>query len=157
MKPKELRLHPDNVHLGQGAVDFNEWSLVRRWVRAWLKYYAWYAKQCYNPDASLDSWFDGPVIQTNWYAKDEDPELKKLGFIWIIFDLVYRYNQGEIKYPMALPFGRSDGQTIITGGITGKDFLIFASGIYQPKARRGVVVLGEILDTTPSNAIYQSE
>ncbi|CAI8600038.1 unnamed protein product [Vicia faba] len=66
-------------------------------------------------------------------------------------------NHGEIKPPKALTSSFSLGGTRVSGGFTGQDFLVFARGLNQPRARRGVVVLRLILDTTPSNAIYQSE
>lgn len=40
---------PEEVQLGPGAVDFLEFSLLNRWMRAWLKYLAWYAVQSSSP------------------------------------------------------------------------------------------------------------
>lgn len=73
LKPKQLRLPPDEVHLGPGAVDFLEWSILRRCVHTWLEYLAWYAQQSVHPLLNL-----GLMVQTSWKIKDEDPHLRVL-------------------------------------------------------------------------------
>jgi len=86
LKPKQLRLPPDEVHLGPGAVDFLEWSILRRYVHTWLEYLAWYAQQSVHPLLNL-----GLMVQTSWKIKDEDPQLKRFGLLWKIFDLIIQY------------------------------------------------------------------
>ncbi|CAI8608471.1 unnamed protein product [Vicia faba] len=49
-------------------------------------------------------------------------------------------NHGEIKPPKALTSSFSLGGTWVSGGFTGQDFLVFARGLNQPRARRGVVL-----------------
>ena len=38
MKPKELKMVPEELHLSEGTRDFLEWSLLRRWVKSSTKY-----------------------------------------------------------------------------------------------------------------------
>lgn len=149
LKPKQLRLPPDEVHLGPGAVDFLEWSILRRYVHTWLEYLAWYAQQSVHPLLNL-----GLMVQTSWKIKDEDPQLKRFGLLWKIFDLIIQYKMNKINPPRAI----TDKScmvlgTWISGGLTGKDFLVCARGLNQPRAQKGVVVLGESLDPTSSKAI----
>lgn len=38
MKPKELKMVLEELHLSEGTRDFLEWSLLRRWVKSSTKY-----------------------------------------------------------------------------------------------------------------------
>lgn len=150
MRPKQLSLPPEEVQLGPGAVDFLEYSMLRRWVSSWLRYYSWYASQSVNLGASLQSWFEGPQITNSWQVKDENPELVKFGIFFQLFDLVGRFMRSEIKPPEALSEMTSFGSCYVVGGKGDSKFLVFAQGLNQPCARRGVVIIGETLyDTFP--------
>lgn len=88
MKPKDLRLAPDEAFLTSGVKDFPEWSLVRRWVQGWLRYVHWYAGTASSPDVTLKAFFDAPVVQTDWKIKRSDEELVRFGHLWKLWDMV---------------------------------------------------------------------
>lgn len=47
MRPKELKLMPDELFGHPAEKDFIEWSTLRSWVRQWLKYTKWYLLEPY--------------------------------------------------------------------------------------------------------------
>lgn len=134
MRPKQLSLPPEEVQLGPGAVDFLEYSMLRRWVSSWLRYYSWYASQSVNLGAS---WFEGPQITNSWQVKDENPELVKFGIFFQLFDLVGRFMRSEIKPPEALSEMTSFGSCYVVGGKGDSKFLVF-KGLTNPVQGEGL-------------------
>lgn len=57
-------------------------------MQSWLRYVSWYAVTTSNPDATIESIFEGPTVMTHWKAQKSDPELIQFDRLWKIFDLV---------------------------------------------------------------------
>ncbi|GFS28627.1 hypothetical protein Acr_00g0002950 [Actinidia rufa] len=110
MKPKDLRLAPDEAFLTSGVKDFPEWSLVRRWVQGWLRYVHWYAGTASSPDVTLKAFFDAPVVQLGQCP----------------------------KVPILTAGPPSSGAVWLRGGFNGS-YLVLVSGLIQPRSRRGLV------------------
>lgn len=55
LKPVDLRLAPESFFEMPGMQDFNEWSLVYRWMQSWLQYQQWYCTVALYPEVSLKS------------------------------------------------------------------------------------------------------
>lgn len=69
LKPKELKVIPDQYFTQPGMKDFLEWSILRSWVKAWTKMVHWYSSIALLPDATLEQLLDGPpVVSTSWNA-----------------------------------------------------------------------------------------
>lgn len=61
MKPRDLRLTPDEFFVTEKVQDCLEWSLLRLWVRDWLKYCHWYYSLALSPDVRIEDFFDAPI------------------------------------------------------------------------------------------------
>lgn len=53
----QLRLIPDDLFEMPGMKDFLEWSLLRAWVRSWLRYCRWYYMRALRPDVTIEQLF----------------------------------------------------------------------------------------------------
>lgn len=65
MKPKDLKVAPTDFFLSEGVRDMMEWTLLRQWVRQWLNYVHWYAREALSPQVSLEAFFKAPVVQSS--------------------------------------------------------------------------------------------
>ena len=57
MQPNELRLPPDNLFEMPGKKDFLEWSILRVWVRQWLRYIHWYWRVAMQEEIKIQNFF----------------------------------------------------------------------------------------------------
>lgn len=53
MKPKGLKVPPDDVCLTPRAKHVLEYLLMRRWMEQWLTYVKWYAEVALSPEVTL--------------------------------------------------------------------------------------------------------
>ncbi|CAA0813649.1 Uncharacterized mitochondrial protein AtMg01310 [Striga hermonthica] len=94
--PKELRLPPSNLTF-EGERDNLEYTLVRNWMELWLQYLKWYSLLFLNPDPSLYTLFNPPVVSYD-YKKNfhEDREAsRRFSLIFCVYDM----GEGEGKGP----------------------------------------------------------
>jgi len=66
MKPKELSLYPDKLFSLEGKLRFLEWSVLRGWMRQWLRYCHYYSKVLLSPDVTIQQFFEAPVVNQKW-------------------------------------------------------------------------------------------
>ncbi|KAL0294533.1 UNVERIFIED_CONTAM: hypothetical protein Sradi_6882600 [Sesamum radiatum] len=52
VRPKDLKVVPDDLFQQPGMKDFLEWSLLRSWMR--LRLVHWYASVALRPDVSVE-------------------------------------------------------------------------------------------------------
>jgi hypothetical protein len=74
MKPKDLRLIPDELFVHPNVRDFQEYSTLRGWVREWLRYCHWYFCTAMQPGVRLNDFFDAPIVGRNWQADRRSEE-----------------------------------------------------------------------------------
>jgi len=65
-----------------------EWSLLRNWMKDWLRYVHWYWSVANSPDVSLSYFFSASVYEKEWRIRRESSELILFGLLWKIYDLV---------------------------------------------------------------------
>ncbi len=139
--PKDLKVVPDEFLVQPGMADFLEWSCLRSWMKSWLSYVKWYYAEACSPDATIQAFFDAPVVTTSWKVTSEEPHLVRWGLLWRIS---YFLGQWLLKYQ----FWASHTSGYLLGGVSGNDFLVMSLGLYQPKAWRGVLALGVVYDSS---------
>lgn len=137
MRPRELILFPDELVELEGMKDFIEWSCLRSWVKAWLKYGQWYNSQALSPDVDLESFFSAPIVNRKWNVTNLD--LVRFLLLWKIVDMVAL--RGIDYRPPILCSMPIKGW--IQGGACGTMFLVCPLGLNQPKAHSGIVLPGQ--------------
>lgn len=96
-------------------------------MEQWLKYLKWYLTTASDPAVSIEEFFNAPIVTSRWKATREDPLVIRFGLLWKLYDLVAEKGL-DYQVPI-LGTQTSFGQPItILGGISGKDFLVFAQG-----------------------------
>ncbi|KAB1199680.1 hypothetical protein CJ030_MR1G013841 [Morella rubra] len=88
MKPSDLKVAPDAFFPTERVRDFLEWSLLRNWMKDWLRYVHWYWSVANSPDVSLSDFFSASVYEKLWRIRRESSELIRFGLLWKIYDLV---------------------------------------------------------------------
>lgn len=124
--PKDLRVAPDELfaqggHEGQGERYILEYTLLRGWMRQWLKYVHWYYSVAMCDETPIDVLFDGPVVTTHWKANRSEPTLIRFGLMWKIYDFVGQYRQAPLPLVLCAP---TPEKKYLLGGYSGLDFLI---------------------------------
>lgn len=117
--------------------DFNEWSLMRSWMKSWLDSLNWYYRTALDPVVSIEKLVaEAPVVETHWNRCQRDESLFRFGLIWKCFDKIgelgLEYNPGILPQSDISNFW-------LLGGVDGTAFLVLAWGLEQPHAWRGVV------------------
>ena len=125
--------------------DFLEWSVLRAWVRSWLQYCQWYYSTAMAPDVPIEAFFTAPVVNRNWKIDRTDPDLVRFGLMWKIYDMVAIRGLNFQLPIFGIGTWIPNGPWLL-GGITGTDFLVSALGVDQPRAGRGVVNPGQVID-----------
>jgi len=66
-----------------------EKTVIRNWVSQWLKYVHWYWKIATRPDANLQEYLEGPVVERTWKIKTNDPstEIIRFGLVWKLLNM----------------------------------------------------------------------
>ena len=115
---------------------------MRGQINLWLKYVKWYLTTAIDPAVSIEEFFNAPIVSSRWKATREDPVVVRFGQLWRLYDLVA---EKGLDYQVPILGTQTEFGKPITllGGISGQQFLVFAAGIDQPAARRGVVTLQE--------------
>lgn len=68
MRPKEIRMYPDEVIIAQDPLEFLEWTMLRSWVQSWLQYCRWYYITALDPGIRIDDFFSAPIYCSHWKA-----------------------------------------------------------------------------------------
>lgn len=105
-------------------------TLLRSWTEAWLKYVRWYYATALSPDVSIEDFIQ--VVTTRWKASNEFPLLTRFGLMGKLFDEVTSYRHSEPI--LVIDRGNGRGATLL-GGISGLEFLVYASGLNQPERK----------------------
>ncbi|CAA0822083.1 Mitovirus RNA-dependent RNA polymerase, partial [Striga hermonthica] len=138
-RPRDLKVVPDHYFYQIGMKEFQEWSILRRWVKRWLDEVHWYASVALDPCVSLQVILEGPpVVEKKWNFSAQDPNLVRFGLLWKLYDLV-----GSLG-PSWRPGILSEGSSIakmgyLLGPCGANSFLVSALGLEQPRAGRGVI------------------
>lgn len=77
MIPRDFKVAPSECFLHPNAEVFTEYTVLRGWLSQWLKYVHWYAKVAMSSDLSLESFFDDPVVESNWRLTGTDALISK--------------------------------------------------------------------------------
>nr|UJQ92583.1 MAG: putative RNA-dependent RNA polymerase [Mitoviridae sp.] len=151
MKPKDLRLTPEELYVAPKVGDFQEYSTLRGWVKQWTTYVRWYYVIAMDPATKLDELFDGPVCATDWKAGRKEETLVRFGLLWKLYDMVTQLGL-DYRLPI-LSSGRPPEQSgcWLFGGIAGDSFLVSSFGLVQPKAGKGIVLPG--VELNPSQKV----
>lgn len=75
MKPSDWKVAPDELFPTERVRDFLEWSLLRNWMKDWLRYVHWYWSVANSPDVSLSDFFSASVYEKEWRIRRESSEL----------------------------------------------------------------------------------
>ena len=118
--------------------DFLEWSLLRNWMKDWLRYVHWYWSVANSPDLSLSDFFSASVYEKEWKIRRESSELIRFGLLWKIYDLVAE--KGLAWSPPCLQEHLPGFRGWLLGGISGMDFLVEPDGLTQPRALKGIII-----------------
>lgn len=135
MKPKELNLAPEEVFPTPNSRDLLEWTILRGWVKQWLKYVKWYSTDAMSPDVSINQFFNAPVVMTDWRRSKKDENLVRFGYFWSLYDYDMVSEKGVDFNPPCLGSLQSDLPKIdnglslwLFGGYSGSDFLVSSFG-----------------------------
>lgn len=69
----------------KGASD--EWSILRAWLRDWLRYCRWSYLTIMSPDVLIEAVkVKAPVVNVNVQVTRTEPDLVPFGLLWKIYD-----------------------------------------------------------------------
>lgn len=99
-----------------------------------LFYGRWYYTVALSPGVTFEDFIKAPILTTHWKVRQEDPHLVRFGIMWKLYDEVAKRS---LNYsPPVLDVG-SDNGPFLLGGLSGTEYLVYASGLNQPRAGRG--------------------
>lgn len=127
---------PESLYQDVASAHFSEYTLLRAWMKQWLNSVQWYYTNALNLALPFERFLSAPVVQHHWKVRTEDHLLTRFGLMWRLFDEVGKLNRNMVGI---LPCSRIGHRTILFGGISGTSFLVYASGLDQPKARSGSI------------------
>lgn len=104
MIPRDFKVAPSECFLHPNAEVFTEYTVLRGWLSQWLKYVHWYAKVAMSSDLSLESFFDDPVVESNWRLTGTDARGVRFAYLWKLFYMVAKMPQGPRTPILAPPF-----------------------------------------------------
>lgn len=87
-KPRDLTIAPEQYFAAEAVADFNEWSVLRVWMKSWLKYCKWYFMQALSPEVTIEEFFNAPIVHQKWWCESTDPQLVRFGILWKVYDMV---------------------------------------------------------------------
>ena len=122
MKPSDLKVAPDELFPTERVRDVLEWSLLRNWMKDWLRYVHWYWSVANSPDVSLSDFFSASVYEKEWRIRREPSELIRFGLLWKIYDLVAE--KGVAWSPPCLQEHLPGFRGWLLGGVSCMDFLV---------------------------------
>ena len=62
--------------------DLCEYTMIRAWVKSWLRHLQWYCLVALSSEVRIGDFFDAPIIERKWWASETDQELVRFGLIW---------------------------------------------------------------------------
>lgn len=133
-RPKDLQLPPDECYVHFRAKEFDEYTVLYRWLRQWLK---WYYTTALDPMVTVDLLFKAPVVSHDFRINQTEPTLVRFGLMWKLYDMVADLLRSPPR-ARALAPGRYEGLGFfLFGGTDGSAFLVWSVGLVQPKATKG--------------------
>lgn len=100
-----------------------EKTLIWNWVKDWLRYVEWYCLITVRPEASLEEFFNAPVVETSYKVRNRSEELVRFGLMWKCFDIVAL--KGVWWVPPCLTTKlKGSLPSYLLGGYSGCDFLV---------------------------------
>lgn len=133
-KPVDLRAPPQKLYKSEMFEYLEEITLLRAWTHQWLNYNRWYYTTALSPGVSFEDFIKAPI--TTFELLAIAPHLVRFGLMWRLYDEVAKRT---LTYsPPILDVGSGNGP-ILFGGISGSDFLVYASGLNQPRAGIGAI------------------
>lgn len=146
MKPKDLTLAPDSIFIQEVIKDFTEWTVLRAWVKQWLKYVKWYSLVALSPEVTINQFFSAPVTISTWRRTKRDENLVRFGLLWKLYDMVATrgvdWAVPILPFPQESTLSREYGFWLF-GGYSGSSYLVSSLGLNQPKAGKGVLYYGD--------------
>lgn len=127
MRSKDLKVTPDEFFPTERVQDFLEWSLLRNWIKEWLKYVHWYWSVAHSPDVHLENFFKAPFYETSLKSKLEKKELSRFGLMWKCYDMVAE--KGVTWNPLCLQEHLPGYLRMLLGRKSGNSFLVEPSGL----------------------------
>lgn len=137
LRPKDLKVAPLYCYPVEQVYDFQEYAMLRSWMKEWLQYVKWYAQTALSPDITIDKLFDSPMVMNNWKITRKDSHLVRFGIFWKVYDLV-----GQIGLDPLIPILDLNPSTLggcVVGGSDETGFLVQLSGLVQPRAGGGTI------------------
>lgn len=90
MRPRDIKLSPDELYVTPKVKDFDEYTLLRGWMVQWLKLVKWYWLIEGDPGADLGALFDAPFIGNDWKRTAREEEFLRFGLLWKVYDEVLK-------------------------------------------------------------------
>lgn len=153
MKPRDLRMTPDDLYPTEGVKDIQEYTHVRGWMQQWLKLVSWYYTSMMDHDIPLGHLFDAPVCSTSWRRIEVDEDLLRFGLLWRIYDMVGILGL-DWRFPILSVLDQHPSRCFVLGGESGSDFLVDPCGLVQPHARVGIVLVGACICVSHRDVRY---
>lgn len=141
MKPRELKLIPEEFFGAPQVKEFSEYTQTRGWVHQWLKYLQWYCEIALSSEVTIPQFFDAPVVITTWKVLRRDENLSRFGLLWEVYDIVACWGL-DFKVPILESKPILFNGYICGGMAPSQNFIVSAAGLYQPAAGRGIVFPG---------------
>jgi len=123
LKQQEIRLPPEQL-LFDGEVEFNERTVLRKWMCQWLDWVYWYYSVALNENVSIEELFDAPMCATSWKRTERDNALLMFGFIWKVYDMAAGWSMSTTPPYVFDPATKVQFDRWILGGCSGTDFIM---------------------------------
>lgn len=115
---------PPEQLLFEGELEFNERTVIYRWVKQWLKWVYWYHSVALNEFLSIDDLFDAPMCTTTWKRTERDVNLVMFGLVWKVYDMAAGWSISTTPPYVFDPATKIQFDRWILGGISGTDFIM---------------------------------
>lgn len=79
---KTLTPIPVEAFPSEEEYDLCEYTMIRAWVKSWLRHLQWYCLVALSSEVRIGDFFDAPIIERKWWASETDQELVRFGLIW---------------------------------------------------------------------------
>lgn len=80
LRPKDLKVAPLYCYPVEQVSDFQEYAMLRCWMKEWLQYVKWYAQTALSPDITIEKFFDSPM------GLEDNKEGLSFGPIWNLLE-----------------------------------------------------------------------
>ena len=139
--PRDIRLPPIELYAYM-VPEFHEYTFIRNWTGAWLKYLSWYCKVALCDDVTIDDFFSDsvPVVELSYRITLKEPELVRFGILFSVYDWVQEWfhsKKGNLLALEPLWDGEEDrirGHFYVVGGSPQtENFLVRSYGLIFPE------------------------